>query len=333
MEQGKRKIAVHNEWDTLREAVVGIEDDTVEPEYVEALVWLDEEGKEKCRKYGGRRTASYDPDKVEKIREQLDNHVKNLEKCGVKVHRTRPMVNPAEKEFLNCVQRGNMLFGGADFFRVIGEKVLLLNSFRLPFRRKQVFMVRPLLEELLGEVQVIGEGEGKSYVCTPPPSPHYNREDLFLENGDIMCDGKNVYVGMSGNASSMAGVAWLKAFLGPEYKVRVIPLKKDHFHLDWALTLNKPGVLTYCEEALEGGVAGLERIFPDWRKIRVNPKDTAAANILTVDCNTVIVSEQDPLVIKEYESCFTNVIVEKLDVTIEFGSGPRCLTAVLRRDP
>lgn len=326
MVQSQQKIGVYNEWGQLREVVIGIEDDTIEPEYVPAMIWLDEEGKKYCDKFGGRRTESFKPEITDKIREQLDTHIENLVKSGVEVvHRTNPMVNPAEKEFMNCSQRGNMLFGGADFFRVIGEKVLLLNSFRLPFRRKQVFMVRPLLEKLL-------EGTGVGYYCTPPPSPHYNPDDLFLENGDIMCNGNNIYVGLSGNASSLAGVKWLQTFLGTNYNVEVIKLKKDHFHLDWALSLIGPRLFNYCPEALEEGQK-LPESLKGWHGIEVNPKDRAAANTLTVNEETIIVSKQDPLVINEYKKFFRNVIVEDLDMTIKYGSGPRCLTAVLRRDP
>ncbi len=330
MVNSERKIEVYNEWGRLREVVVGIEDDTIEPEYVPAMIWLDEEGKEYCRKFGGRRTASFRPDIVEEIRKELEMFAETLEICGVTVHRTRPMVNPVEKEYLNCVQRGNMLFGGADFFRVIGNKVLLLNSFRLAFRRKQVFMVRPLLKQLL-------EGTGTGYICTPPPSPQYNlldtflEEDLFLENGDIMCEGRNVYVGVSGNASSVAGIDWLRSFLGPDYTVHLIALKKEHFHLDWVLSLNRPGLLTYCREAL---VSDLPGPLKNWDKVEVRPEERAGANNLSIDHNTIVVAEQHGRIAEEYRSRYKmNVITVPLDWTIQYGSGPRCLAAVLRRDP
>ncbi|MCF8034869.1 MAG: hypothetical protein K9K66_16475 [Desulfarculaceae bacterium] len=42
-----------------------------------------------------------------------------------------------------------MVFGAQDFFVVIGNNVILLGNFRHPFRRKQVYGVRPVLEPLL----------------------------------------------------------------------------------------------------------------------------------------------------------------------------------------
>jgi len=43
----------------------------------------------------------------------------------------------------------NYTIGGADFFRMIGTRLLLLNSFHLPFRRSNIWSVRRMLEPLL----------------------------------------------------------------------------------------------------------------------------------------------------------------------------------------
>jgi hypothetical protein len=57
MRDASIRPGVFNEWGTLREVVIGIEDETVEPEYIPALVWLDETGKQFTRERGGKRTA------------------------------------------------------------------------------------------------------------------------------------------------------------------------------------------------------------------------------------------------------------------------------------
>src|SRR3989339_1128796 len=219
------KQGVYNEWGRLREAVIGIEDDTIVADYVPSLQWETKDGIASFKKHGGRRSIDVDTKRLLRVRRQINNHAKLLTKLGVKVYRTKPMRYIEEKEYLASVQRGNMLFGGADFFRIIGDNVMLLNSFRLPFRRKQVFISRPIIEPLI-------KGRGMRYVATPPPSPHYRKDDLYLENGDIMVDGYNVYVGQSGNASSPAGAAWLQQFLGKKYKVYMIKLSPKTLHID-----------------------------------------------------------------------------------------------------
>lgn len=323
MENESRMIGVYNEWGTLREAVIGIMEDTVEIEFMPAMKWLPESGIEACKKYGGKRTAEVFPDIPAILETQLDRHVRVLEDHGVIVHRTKPMQYPEEKNFLADIQKGNMLFGGADFFRVIGHNVILLNSFRYPFRRKQVWVVRPLLEELIKDTNV-------RYVATPPPSPHYTEEDIYLENGDIMVDGFNVYVGMSGNASNERGADWLRQFLGPDYRLHIVRLAPDRFHLDWVLTLNRPGLLTYCPEAIIGD---LPKPLQSWDKIITTADEVAGANNLSIDPNTIVVADQYRRIADEYHKRGIKVITIPLDMTIAYGSGSRCLTAVLRRDP
>ncbi len=317
-----RSLGVYNEWGRLKEAVVGIPDDTVEMDYIPAMKWLPNWEVAELKKFAGKKTAEDEPEVFARLKAQIEGHVKVLRDHGVVVHRTKPMMYPEEKTFLSDIQRGNMLFGGADFFRVIGNNVILLNSFRYPFRRKQVWVVRPVIEELI-------KGTNARYAASPPPSPHYTEEDLYLENGDIMLDGHNVYVGMSGNASSPRGADWLRQFLGPEYRVHVVRLAPDRFHLDWVLSLNRPGLLTYCPAAF---VDGLPQPLQKWDKIIVNPDESAGANNLSIDPNTIIVASQYGRIADEYRKRGMNVITIPLETTIDYGSSARCLTAVLDRD-
>lgn len=216
-----------------------------------------------------------------------------------------------------------MPFDGADFFRVIGTNVILLNSFRMPMRRKRVWPVRRVLEPLI-------MGSNATYIATPTPSPHYTKNELYIENGDIMIDGHNVYVGISGNGSSAAGIAWLRQFLGEEYKVHTIRLKPNLFHMDWVLSLNRPDLLTYCPDAL---IDGLPEPLKTWDKIEIKSNEIAGANNLSIDEKTIVVAKQKTRIAKEYRRRGMKVLTVPMQDTISYGSGPRCLVAVLRRDP
>jgi len=189
------KIGVCNEYGKLREAFVGIEDKTVEPEWRPELRWLSKDMQMLCKQYGGRRSATVVPDMIRELRRQIEGHVKVLKDYGVKVHRNKPLKHRQEETFLDDVQKGRVYTGGADFFRVIGDNLILLNNLRYPFRRKQVWTVRPALEPLL-------EKSNARYVALPPVSPHYSNDDMYLENGDLMIDGYNVFAGISGNATN-----------------------------------------------------------------------------------------------------------------------------------
>jgi len=121
----------------------------------------------------------------------------------------------------------------------------------------------------------------------------------------------------------------LQQFLGPTYKVWKIRLKPDRFHLDWVLSLNRPGLLTYCPEALIGE---LPTPLKTWDKIIVKPDEVAGANNLSIDENTIVVPAQYGRIAREYRKRGMRVITLPFDATIMYGSGPRCLTGVLRRE-
>jgi N-dimethylarginine dimethylaminohydrolase len=321
----KKMIGAWNEWGRLREAVLGQVDDLIDPEYIPALIWVSEEGKKGLREKAGKRTIEGFPEEANKMKHTIDTLARVLKERGVTVHRTGPVPDgfDEEKAYLKDVQKGNYSIGGADFFRVIGTRVLLLNSFHLPFRRSYIWCVRRMLEPLL-------ENSNATYFATPPPSPHYTRDELYLENGDIMMDGHNVYVGMSGNATTPKGVAWLKQLLGDNYRVHTIRLQPDLFHLDWLLTLNRPGLLTYCPEAL---VDPLPDPLAKWDKIEIKPDEVAGANNLSIDEKTIVVPEHLTRIADAYDKKGMTVITIPALETIDYGSGPRCLTAILRRDP
>lgn len=321
----ENRVGVHNEWGTLREAFVGIEDDFMEPEYIPAFSWMGPEGIEYCKKYGGKKSIEVLPEKIKILRKQIKGHVKVLEDFGVKVHRNLPLQYEEEKTFLDNVQKGRVYSGGADFFRVIDNNVILLNDLRYPFRRKQIYTVRPALEPLL-------KNSNARYVALPPASPHYIEDDMFLENGDLMIDGHNVYVGMSGLATSQKGFDWLGQFLGREYKFYKIKLAPKILHLDTVLSLNRSGLLTYYPDFVDE----LPKSLQSWDKIEVFPEKGEAmhfgANHLSLDDKTIVVAKEYERLVPEYGKRGMNAITIPLNVSMEYGSGARCLTGVLRRD-
>lgn len=322
------EISVYNDWGKLREVMVGYPDDTVEPDYSSTLAWMTEEAKAESKKHGGKKTEEVLPENVRQLKEQVEKHVKILEDFGVKVHRARKsFAHPEEAQFLDQIQRGCQPFGGEDYFNVIGNNVILINALRPIFRRKQIYLVRPALEPLL-------KGSNARYVAMPPPSPHYDDREIFLENGDVLRDGKNIYVGFSGHGSSEAGIAWLGQFLGSEYKVHTVKMAPNAFHLDACMSLNRPGLLTYYPELLP---EGLPEPLKKWEKIEVKVEKgdiwCAACNTLAIDDKTLMLAAEYKRFAAEYEKRGIKAITtNNYSMTMSYGAGPRCLTGVLRRD-
>ncbi|MDD5084503.1 MAG: hypothetical protein PHE61_00470 [Candidatus Omnitrophica bacterium] len=324
----KREIGVSNDWGKLREVMVGYPDASIITDYHSSLSWLTEQIKKEMEKNAGKIDAEVFPENAKKLKKQIEDHVKILEDFGVKVHRARrTFAHPEEAAYLDQIQRGCQPFGGEDYFNVIGNNVILIDALRPVFRRKQIYLVRPVLEEIL-------KGSNARYVAMPPPSPHYDDKEMFLENGDVLRDGRNIYVGFSGHGSSEAGIAWLQQFLGPEYKVHTIRMAPHTFHLDALMSLNRPGLLTYYPELLPDG---LPEPLKKWEKIELKVEKgdiwAAACNTLALDEKTLILAAEYKKFAGEYEKRGIKVITSNhYGMTMSYGAGPRCLTGVLRRD-
>ena len=94
--------------------------------------------------------------------------------------------------------------------------------------------------------------------------------------------------------------------------------------------MNRPGLLTYCPEAL---VDGLPEPLTKWDKIKIKSSEVAGANNLSIDEKTIVVAKHQTRIAKAYRKKGMKVLTVPMEDTINYGSGPRCLVAVLRRDP
>lgn len=154
-----------------------------------------------------------------------DGFARRLAEHGVTVHRPG-VLRPPESEYLAPHEEGGQLYP-RDPILVVGRRVIEL-PMRIPCRRREVFALRPILARLAAQ--------GFDWISAPIPSPvKPSDDDLFLEGGDVLVDGAQIYVGISGCASTERGAEWLQAILGARYEVHPVHLKRDVLHLDCAM--------------------------------------------------------------------------------------------------
>ena len=153
----------------------------------------------------------------------------------------------------------------------------------------------------------------------------------FLEGGDTLLNGREVYVGISGCASDLAGVDWLQALLGDRYRVLAVAMRSNVLHLDCALALIKPGLLIWCPEKF---IDGLPMSLRDWEAITVS-RDEAnllATNGLVLEEGRIIVDADNARVIAELRKRRIDVIPLPFDGPISTGGGLRCAHHPLLRE-
>jgi N-dimethylarginine dimethylaminohydrolase len=304
-------FGVHHEWGKLHEVVIGIspaEDFTVFHE--ESMRWMAPPELELGRKYAGRRLIEIDPDWAQRMEKQADALAELVAHEGVTVHRPERL-RGVERTFLAPNGEGAQLFP-RDPMIVVGEHVID-SSLRLLCRQRERYGLRPHIQRLAAQ--------GARWSSVPFGSPGCV-DGPFLEGGDTLLNGHEVYVGMSGCASDMAGIDWLQALLGARYRVIPVALRSNVLHLDCALGLVKPGLLVWCPEKL---IDGLPMSLRAWDAITVS-KDEAnklATNGLILEEGRMIVDADNTRVIDELRKRKMDVIPLPFDGPIRVGGGLR----------
>lgn len=314
-------FGVHHEWGQLREVVIGIspaEDFIVFHE--ESARWMTPDVAEFSREHAGRRLIDIDADWALRIERQVDALAELLAREGVAVHRPQRLRGD-ERTFLAPNGEGAQLFA-RDGVIVVADHVIDA-SLRLKCRQRERFGLRPIIQ---GAVQK----RGARWSSVPLGSPGCV-DGPFLEGGDTLLNGYEVYVGISGCASDLAGADWLQALLGDRHRVLPVAMKSNVLHLDCCLALVGPGLLIYCPEKL---IDGLPTALRDWDKISVSVDEATrlATNGLIIESGRMIVDADNSRVIDELRRRGIDVIPLPFDGPIRLGGGLRCAHHPLLRE-
>ncbi len=315
------KFGAHHEWGKLREVVIGIspaEDFVVFHE--ESQRWLLPEGDKASRAHKGRRLIDVDPERARRIERQVDALAELVAREGVTVHRPQRLEGE-ERTFLAPNGEGAQLFA-RDGMIVVGDHVIDA-SLRLKCRQRERYGLRPIIRQMVQQ-------RGARWSSVPLGSPGCV-DGPFLEGGDTLLNGREVYVGISGCASDLAGVDWLQALLGDSYRVLAVAMKSNVLHLDCAMALIKPGLLVHCPEKL---IDGLPMSLRGWDKIAVSVDEAnrLATNGLILEEGRVIVDAGNARVIDELRRRKVDVIPLPFDGPIATGGGLRCAHHPLLRE-
>lgn len=322
--EGRRMIEVNHEWGNLKEVIVGIGDDLVIPNYARSVSFIyDSKYSDLMKEYGGRNAMDVDPETTEEVIGQINGLAKVLEDRGVIVHRTHRLTKPEEKEYLEDVQKGRMFLYARDPILVIGNNVIE-TAIKIPMRAKERYAIRPILKERLNNSTA-------NYVAVPAVSPAFGEEGIYLEGGDVLLNGYEIYVGNSGRGSNKAGIEWLQKYLGPKYKVYEIKISPKFEHLDCVLSLPRPRLGVICREAI---LSELPKSIKDWDFIEVSVAEAKklGANLFVLDEKTCIVDKQHHRIAEELRQRGQEVIVLPYDKVATWGGGFRCSHHPLRRE-
>lgn len=313
-------FGAHHEWGKLREVVIGIspaEDFVVFHE--RSIRWMPPDVDGFYRANAGRRLIDIDPDWALRCQRQVDALAELVAREGVTVHRPQRLEG-AERTFLAPNGEGLQLFP-RDAMIVVGEHAIDA-SLRLICRQRERYGLRPSIQKIVER--------GARWSTVPLGSPNCV-DGPFLEGGDTLLNGYEVYVGISGCASDLAGADWLQALLGAKYRVIPVAMKSSVLHLDCAMALIKPGLLVYCPQKL---IDGLPTSLRSWDKIEVSIDEAnlLATNGLVLEEGRVVIDADNKRIIGELRTRGIDVIPLPFDGPIKVGGGMRCAHHPLLRE-
>jgi len=314
-------FGVHHEWGKLSEVVIGISPaEEFVVFYEDSQRWLVPPSDAFSRTHAGRRLIDIDPERARRIEHQIDALAELVAREGVTVHRPQRL-HGEERTFLAPNGEGAQLFA-RDAMIVIADHVIDA-SLRLRCRQRERYGLRPVIQQAMQQ-------RGARWSSVPMGSPA-GVDGPFLEGGDTLLNGYEIYVGMSGCASDLAGADWLQALLGEKYRVVPVAMKSNVLHLDCALALIKPGLLIWCPEKL---IDGLPMSLRGWDKIAVSIDEAnrLATNVLVLEEGRVIVDADNGRVIDELRRRKVEVIPLPFDGPIATGGGLRCTHHPLLRE-
>jgi glycine amidinotransferase len=306
------RFGAHHEWGKLSEVVIGIspaEDFVVF--YEDSQRWLVPPGDAFSREHAGRRLIDIDAERAGRIERQVDALAERVAREGVTVHRPQRLEGD-ERTFLAPNGEGAQLFP-RDGVIVIADHVID-GSLRLRCRQRERYGLRPIIQQAVQQ-------RGARWSSVPLGSPACV-DGPFLEGGDTLLNGYEIYVGISGCASDLAGADWLQALLGEKYRVIPVAMRSNVLHLDCALALIKPGLLVYCPEKL---IDGLPMALRGWDKIAVSTDEAnrLATNALVLEEGRVIVDAGNERISDELRRRKVDVIPVPFDGPIAMAGGLR----------
>jgi N-dimethylarginine dimethylaminohydrolase len=322
----KPSLSVTYEWGALKEAVVGCAYSRIPTGLYDFYSnytpqTSNEFAKKLIHYHAGQPLSEAEPELYETVVEQMDKAIDILRQHGVVVHQELQFEESEEAFLADVALHGGLQPFARDPIVVIGDR-MIETAMYAPNRRKEKFAIRRTLATRLKEMNA-------NVVSLPEPLPSPESEKGFppgayLEGGDVFVLGKDIYVGVTGNASSPAGIRCLRAILGPKYKVHAVRLKKKFLHLDCVLSTPRPGLAIICRA---GFIGELPSFLSGWELIDVSVADAdeqLATNVLVLDEKTTLVAEETPYVAEALAKAGQNVITTPFWAVYLFGGAFRC---------
>jgi N-dimethylarginine dimethylaminohydrolase len=233
---------------------------------------------------------------IERALEQHDNFVQTLRSHGIEV-----ILIPYHKKYPEQVFTRDIGF-------TLGETVFVADM-ASDVRKGEENVLRQWLED-----------EGFSY---------YNIVGDHIEGGDVIIDGKTIYVGLS-NRTNQKAADHLQRLLS-NFEVKAIPFKERYLHLDCVFNVVSPEIALIYPEALTE--EDIKLFSSRYELIEVSKEEqfTLGTNVLSIGNKRILSLPVNKNVNKQLRDRGFEVIEVDITEIIKSGGSFRCCTLPILR--
>lgn len=319
----------YSEFGTLREVVVGSAQHLHLPPFGKDLSHYNPDLREALLNNGNKPldVATAFPDLYRRTVEQIENVASTYEQEGIKVHRPRAY-SPEEREHLGVLQEGWSQLYPADPVFVVGKHYMEI-SIRRAYRRKEAF---PLREIVLPMVEADDDAHYVAMPSSAPWTPSGEGPGPFLEGGDLLIHGQDVFVGQGELCSDEAGYRWLKRYLERwGYRLHPVPIKGPILHALGIMCLLREGLLMAHSPAL---TSGLPEPIKNWDVIEITEDEmNGHATVgVSLDPQRYLIDPRFDRIMEQLAKHGVEPVATPCDAIGYWGGAIRCITLPLARD-
>ena len=340
-----------NEWDPLREVIVGTARGAADIGYEPAL------SPYFAGNVGGRafRGAPVDERVVGEAEAQLDEFAALLASRGITVRRPDPVDQAGTVKTPDWeIAHGRASACPRDVLLVIGDEII-----EAPMAQRARFFEYRAYRSLMAEYF----RRGARWTAVPKP---LMADQLYTENpananfdyakapllteiepafdaASFVRFGRDIFW-QPDLVSNQFGADWLQRHLGPDFRVHKIQFRESHpAHIGTTLVPVRPGIVLVnpARPCIDGGLELFEK--NGWRVVEapVSVRSAGSArdvsswismNVLMLDERTAVVEQRERPMIELLESLGCEVLPCAFDRVYPFGGGFHCCTTDIRRD-
>lgn len=340
-----------NEWDPLREVVVGVVDGATVPPYdraVEAIapdhaVWF-------FKEFGGK---PFPDEMIEKASQELNGLAKVMTELGITVRRPEPLDFTKEYETPWWKSRGLYAAMPRDIFIVFGNTII-----EAPMAWRSRYFESYAFRKLMNEYFE----KGGKWIAAPKPSmsdqfydEHYDADrpivdgkktfvitdnDIAFDAADFVRCGRDVFAQKS-NVTNAKGIEWVRRHIEPDFMVHEVEFDDTHpMHIDTTFVPLAPGKVLINPS----WVKRIPPMFESWEVLTPPPpthsedhalyfsSDWLTLNMLSIDEKRIIVEEQEQPLIDMLKKAGFEPIPIPFRNFYPFGGSVHCATLDVRRD-